>query len=247
MEFWLILAAALAPVLVLFIYICRCDKSQPEPMRWLLKGFLFGIFSTILSLCFSQPAEMLGLFTQEPTMPIESIKLAFLGAAVPEETAKLIMLWLLLRRNPYFDERIDGIVYAATIGLGFAAAENVLYLFSNYESWVSVGISRAIFAVPGHFFFAVAMGYFYSLAYFGKASTFTKFCVWFVPVLLHGTYDGILMVSETSPQIQGLLVLVFIVFCHCLRKRASKRIDAHIKADAESADRYWNLFNNRYR
>ncbi len=245
MDFWLIFLAAVAPAFVLLVYIYRCDRDRPEPWRWLLKGFLFGIFSTIISLLFSVPAEALGFYTQSPTVPIESVKLAFLGAAIPEESAKLLMLWLLLRRNPYFDERIDGIVYAATIGLGFAAAENVLYLFQNYDAWVSVGITRAIFAVPGHFFFAVAMGYFYSLVYFGKASGFTKFCVWLVPVLLHGTYDAILMVSETSPQIQGLLLLVFLVFCHRLRKKASKRIDAHIKADA--GDRYWTLFNDRFK
>ena len=41
---------------------------------------------------------------------------AFLLAAIPEELAKLIMLWLLLRKNPHFDEKFDGIVYAVCIG-----------------------------------------------------------------------------------------------------------------------------------
>lgn len=49
---------------------------------------------------------------------------SLLFAAIPEELAKLFMLWLLLRKNPFFDEHFDGIVYAVCIGLGFAALEN---------------------------------------------------------------------------------------------------------------------------
>lgn len=245
MEFWLIFLAAVAPAFVLLVYIYRCDRARPEPWRWLLKGFLFGIFSTGVSLLISRPLEAMGCFTVNPATFAESVRCAFLGAAVPEETAKLVMLWLLLRRNPYFDERIDGIVYAATIGLGFAAAENVMYLFNNYESWVSVGITRAIFSVPGHFFFAVAMGYFYSLAYFTKSSFFVKACVWAVPVLLHGTFDAILFVSQVAPGAQAVLLLLFLLFCRLLRKRASKRIESHLQADAN--DRYWTIFNNRFK
>lgn len=245
MEFFLVFLAAVAPALVLLIYIYRCDRARPEPWRWLLKGFLFGVCSTGVSLLMSTPLEAMGCFTTEPSTFSESVRCAFLGAAIPEETAKLIMLWLLLRRNPYFDERIDGIVYAATIGLGFAAAENVMYLFGNYESWLSVGITRAIFSVPGHFFFAVAMGYFYSLAYFTKSSVMVKACVWLVPVLLHGTFDAILFVSQVTPGSQAVLLLLFLLFCHFLRKKASKRIESHLQADANN--RYWDIFNNRFK
>lgn len=245
MEFWLILATALAPALVLIVYIYRCDKSQPEPWRMLFKAFMLGIFSTVLSLAISQPLELFGWFTTDPTDIIESLQCAFLGAAVPEETAKLIMLWLLLRRNPYFDERIDGIVYAVMVGMGFAAAENVLYLFSNYDSWMTIGITRAIFSVPGHFCFAVAMGYFYALAVFTDASGWTRLCVWLIPVLLHGIFDALLFVQQTHPGLQGILLLLFLVFCHWLRKKASRRIERHLQSDAN--DHYWQIFNNRFK
>ena len=102
------------------------------------------------------------MLIDQPATWIGALWNAFVGAAMPEEATKLLMLWLLLRRNKYFDERFDGIVYACCIGMGFAGTENVLYLFGNIENWQSVAVSRAIFAVPGHFMFAVAMGYFYS-------------------------------------------------------------------------------------
>lgn len=110
------------------------------------------------------PFGMLTGFGQELSSTISgAFTDAFIMAAIPEELAKFVMLWLLLRNNPYFDEHFDGIVYAVCIGMGFAGFENVLYLFDNYESWISVGIARAMFAVPGHFLTAVIMGYYYSL------------------------------------------------------------------------------------
>ena len=55
-------------------------------------------------------------------------------------------MWLVLRRNPHFDERMDGIVYAVCVGLGFAAVENVMY-FDNEEENVEQAVKRFIF--PG--------------------------------------------------------------------------------------------------
>ena len=98
-----------------------------------------------------------------------AVSTALLAAAIPEELAKLAMLWLFLRKNPYYDEYLDGIVYAACVGLGFAGAENFLYLLQS-ENWVGVGIVRGITAVPAHFAMACAMGYFYSKRHFGDRS-----------------------------------------------------------------------------
>ena len=53
---------------------------------------------------------------------------------IPEEIAKLFMLWLLLRKNSYFDEHLDGIVYAVCISLDFAGIENVSYMLSDMDN-----------------------------------------------------------------------------------------------------------------
>ena len=160
----LVILAAIAPVAVVIWYIYRKDRKQPEPTKLLIKAFIYGIFSALLTLMIVIPFEAITEFANDEVSNIGSaISNAFFMAAIPEEVAKLVMLWLLLRNNPYFDEHFDGIVYAVCIGMGFAAIENVLYLFDNYESWISVGIARALFAVPGHFLDAVIMGFYYSL------------------------------------------------------------------------------------
>ena len=85
---------------------------------------------------------------------------AFINAAIPEEAAKLLMLWLVLRRNRHFDEYFDGVVYAVCVGMGFAGLENIFYLIDE-EDMMAVGIARGVFSIPAHFMFAVAMGYYY--------------------------------------------------------------------------------------
>ena len=229
---YIVLLAALLPVAILIFYICYKDKKSPEPTSQLVKAFFFGVLSAPLSFCLSIPFGMIGLYPDEVTTILGSISNAFFAAAVPEEIAKLFMLWLLLRKNRYFDEKMDGIVYAVCVSLGFAALENILYLFSNYEEFLSVGISRALFAVPGHFCFGILMGYYYSLAKFSsKASVKNKVLTLIDPILIHGAYDSILFVAGVTPQLSCVLIIVFLLFCHKMWKYATRRIEAHLKRD----------------
>ena len=59
MELFLVLLSAITPVLVALWYIYMKDRVQPEPTKWLLKAFLFGILSALLSFGFSVPTSML--------------------------------------------------------------------------------------------------------------------------------------------------------------------------------------------
>ncbi len=232
-----LLFAALLPVLLLLAFILRKDKAQPEPPAQLIKAFGLGLLSVIPALLLVWLFEGLGLGAgQEPTV-WNAILDAFWGAAIPEELAKLGMLWLVLRRNPYFDERLDGIVYAVCVSLGFAATENVLYLLGNADQMLQVGITRALFAVPGHFCDGVLMGYFYSLACFASLHQRARYrlLTFLVPVLVHGVYDAILFASAVSELLSGVLSIVFLIFCRQLWQYASHRIAEHRAADAMRA------------
>ncbi len=229
---YLILFAALLPVAILIFYIYRKDSASPEPTGQLVKGFFYGILSCPLSFCLSVPFLLIGLYPEQSTDVLGAITTSFFGAAIPEECAKLFMLWLLLRKNEYFDEKMDGIVYAVCVSLGFAALENVIYLFGNYEQWLSVGIVRALFSVPGHFGFGILMGYYYSLVkFYPHAGTRNKVLVLAAPILAHGLYDSILFTIDVTPILSGLLTIVFLVFCHRLWKYGSARIVEHLERD----------------
>ena len=231
---YLIPLTALLPIAILVYYIYHKDEKSPEPTGQLVKAFLFGILSVPVSFCLSIPFGIIGLYPIEATSILGSISTAFFGAAIPEEIAKFIMLWLLLRKNPYFDEKMDGIVYAVCVSLGFAALENIMYLFSNEEAYLSVGIARAIFAVPGHFCFGILMGYYYSLAkFYPKTPTKNKALILVAPIIVHGLYDSILFIINVTPAISGILLIVFLVFCHKMWKYGSKSIQEHMKRDIE--------------
>ena len=232
METITIILTALLPIAILVYYIYHKDKKSPEPTGQLVKTFLFGVLSVPLSLCISIPLGLIGVYPAEATSILGSVSAAFFGAAIPEEIAKFIMLWLLLRNNRYFDEKMDGIVYAVCVSLSFAALENIMYLFSNEEAYLSVGIARAIFAVPGHFCFGILMGYYYSLArFYPKTPKKNKVLILAAPIIVHGLYDSILFIINVTPAISGILMILFLIFCHKMWKYGSESIAEHLRRD----------------
>ena len=143
---WIILACALIPAIALLVFVYKQDK-RPEPVRLIAKGFLLGVLSVIPISIVEAMLMMAGAGTNMPTTLLGAIFTAFIVAAIPEEGIKLLMLNMLLRRNKFFDEHYDGIVYAVSVSMGFAAVENVSYLFGNVDMWQQVGISRALLQV----------------------------------------------------------------------------------------------------
>lgn len=232
MSTLIILAAALFPAILLLLYIWKKDP-QPEPTSQLIKAVLWG-----MAICI--PAALLEMLIQPPltNAGVDSSTLvgttinAFVVAALPEETFKLLVLWLVLRKNPYFDEHFDGIVYAVCVGLGFAALENVLYVFSD-ENWLSVAIARALLAVPGHYAFAVLMGYYYSVYHFVEHSPRIAACILLAPVVAHGIYDAIALSGTVNPYIGGFSFFVLIWFCVKMHKRAKNKVVALIDKDLQ--------------
>lgn len=226
----LIILAALLPAILLWLNIWKKD-TQKEPTSWLVKAVLWGVAICIPVALVEGGLEAL-LFGADgkPSSLMGSTTQAFVVAALPEETFKLFALWMVLRKNPYFDEHFDGIVYAVCVGLGFAAFENVLYLFS-YDEWVSVAIVRSLLAVPGHYAFAILMGYYYSVYHFVDHSPKVAACVLLVPVLAHGAYDSIAMSGMINQYIGGLSFFVLIYFCVRMHKLAKTKVLALIEKD----------------
>ena len=237
MTVLLVIFAALVPVAWLLWTIYRKDSVQPEPTKWLVKAIVFGIGSVFLSLAISMPTSMvldMNIDNQVYGSFAEAVGDAFFLAAIPEEVAKLFMLWLLLRKNPFFDEHFDGIVYAVCVGLGFAGFENICYLIGGIEdgSWLGISVSRALFSVPAHYFFAILMGYYYSIYHFGIDRRIkTKLMVLVAPILAHGIFDSLLFCMRVDEALSGVLMILFIIFFTKLRKRAKMRVDVLSKRD----------------
>ena len=226
----ILLCAALLPAVILMLFILRRDSKHPEPIGQLVRAFFFGVLSIPVSQLFSTPLMMSGLLPEYHDAFTATL-FSFGAAAIPEELGKFIMLWLFLRKNKEYDEHVDGVVYAVCIGLGFAAVENIMYLFGSGEDWFGTAVARGLLSVPGHFFFAVLMGYYYSLVHFGHDNMRNRVFVLGAPILAHGIYDAICMTLEVAPAYQGLLAIALLLFCNELRKLGTRHIRELVEAD----------------
>lgn len=186
---FILLSIAILPVAGLLIFIYFQDKYQKEPIKSLLKAFFGGWLAVVMDIVLVTTIEFsIGLF---PILPDTVFYDSFLTAAIPEELCKFLIFMIFIWRDKNFDEYFDGIVYATFISLGFACVENIEYVFMY---GFGAGVSRALFAVPGHFLFGVLMGYFLSLAKFTpeKRKKYIFLGLLFA-IIAHGLYDWLLM------------------------------------------------------
>lgn len=218
----IILIASFLPVILLMLYIYSKDKCEKEPFSLLMKAFGGGVLVAVIIMLFGYLIP--DITFERPFM--QALYRAFIQAALPEEGLKFFMLYLIIWNRREFDEHIDGMVYAAFVSLGFAGVENLLYVL---QYGMEVSVSRALFAVPGHFFFGIIMGYYFSLAKFsyGKERHYLRKSLGFA-LLAHGLYDFILFYSEAlqslRPLVSGALSLGFYIFVFCLWRTGLKKI-----------------------
>ncbi len=207
-----LLAIALAPVLIIAIYIYLRDRYEREPLKILLKALLTGMFIVIPILLVETVLD--GLFFHEHPA-VNALWDAFAVAAITEESFKFMAFMLLFYRSRDFNEIFDGIVYAVFISLGFAAVENVLYIFSG---GINTGMVRAFTAVPAHAVFGVIMGYnlgFFKFAH--RKRLHYAFLALVSPIIWHGLYDYLIM-SGYSFLLILFVPLVVIIWITGIRK-----------------------------
>ena len=151
----ILMLAALLPSAVLLVQVYRLDSIEKEPKRLLLglvgAGALAGAAACGLEIGLLYLLRTLMPGRSLVRMLIEN----FIIVGLLEESCKYLPVRWLAWRNPAFNYQFDAVVYCVFVALGFAALENVLYV-GQYGFLTA--LTRALFAVPGHFFFAVYMG-----------------------------------------------------------------------------------------
>jgi RsiW-degrading membrane proteinase PrsW (M82 family) len=206
-----LLLLGVAPVMVIILYIYFKDKFEKEPIPFLFKNFLLGAFASIsITFILSSIIAVIFDLPNDNNVFQQFIK-AFIIVALVEEFSKYIIVKYYAQRNKEFNEPFDGIVYAVMVSMGFAALENVLYVFQH---GVETGIARAFTAVPAHATFAVLMGYFMGKAKFSKNRRALNLLGLLVAIIFHGAYDFFLFINFIPGTIIGafasLLVGVFL-------------------------------------
>lgn len=117
------------------------DHYEKEPKRLLVGSFLWGAFVAVIIAIIGTVVLEGGFYALTGDEVLTDLTSATVFAPIVEEISKglavLIVFW---RFHDEFDTILDGIVYAGITALGFAATENVLYLFMGYESGGGIGL-----------------------------------------------------------------------------------------------------------
>jgi len=211
-----ILFVAIAPVVIILLYVYYRDKYEKEPMGLLLKALALGAIITIPILLVEVGLGEIIKFEDKIATAFYD---GFIVASFTEELFKFLAFMLIIWRNRNFNELFDGIIYAVFISLGFATVENFFYVFGGGGG---VGVLRAFTAVPAHALFGITMGYYFGIAKFSEDTASKHLWLAFaMPFVLHGFYDFFLM-SEN-----GWLLLTFIPFLVYLWITGFKKLRKH--------------------
>lgn len=149
-EWGIIIFIALIFSIITIIYYYKKDKYEPEPWRRIFLAVTLGVLSSIPALLFSY----LALLLFDPDAASTSFILAVVVAPIIEEAVKGWIV-ITLAKNRNFDGPLDGIIYGAFVGTGFALAENSLYgITSLINSGFIVGLGvtsfRGLVQIIGH-------------------------------------------------------------------------------------------------
>jgi protease PrsW len=120
--------AATIPVPIYLILVLWIDRYEAEPLWMLATAFFWGaLIAVFIAFLFNTASSLLVATATESAEAGETFG-AVISAPIVEETAKALILFIFFFwKKDEFDGVIDGIMYAAMVGLGFAMTENIQY------------------------------------------------------------------------------------------------------------------------
>ena len=187
-----LLITALLPVFVVIFYVYFKDKFEKESILFLFKNFSIGaVFSVLISFLLYEISDIL-LPIEDPKSIMHQFIKAFFVVALIEEFSKYIFVRFYAQKNKEFNEPYDGIIYAVMVSMGFAAIENLLYVF---KGGIEVAIIRSFTAIPAHATFGIIMGYFMGKAKFSNNRFKWNLIGLLSAILFHGAYDFFLFIN----------------------------------------------------
>ncbi|ESS06722.1 MAG: putative membrane protein [uncultured archaeon A07HB70] len=166
------------PALALAGYVYLTDVTEAEPLDLLVATFLLSVLTATFAAVLNGVAEGVLGFGARGGL-VTSTLFFFLVVGPVEETVKLLAVRLYAYRAQRFSAVVDGAVYGAVAGLGFAFIENALYITRQVDGAVAeaefgvalIGAGGGITAIralagPGHVIYSAVAGYYLGLAKF---------------------------------------------------------------------------------
>lgn len=227
------IAAATVPALIYSAIIYWFDHYEKEPWWLLMATFVWGALPSVAlallaSMVFRIPFTWLGESAATNTV------MAVLVAPPVEETVKavaLVAIFVLLRHE--VDGLLDGIIYGAMVGMGFAMVENFFYFLAVFyeeggQAWSSTVILRAVLFGLNHSLFSSATGLGLAIARFSpnRLIRFTApVAGWSTAVALHAIHNlgassgGLFCAILPFTDWGGVLLIVVIIVWALVQER----------------------------
>ncbi len=198
---WVLIVSAVIPTFLWLFFWLREDRFKPEPKGLLAITFVAGALAVFIVLPFEHIVKNFGI---EGTHKI----LAFAAA---EEFIKFLVVFIIDFNSTHLDEPIDYAIYLITGSLGFAAAENVMFLLNpalqqDISFIVETGTLRFLGATILHSVLAAILGIIAGFVFYKKKGTrfiFTLIGLGIV-IILHTLFNYFII---KYVELNGLLTL----------------------------------------
>ncbi|MEK7585244.1 MAG: PrsW family glutamic-type intramembrane protease [Patescibacteria group bacterium] len=219
------LGGGFLPPLIWLWFWRREDRAHPEPTRLVLRVFLAGAVSVALAYLFERAICDLAWFNAACgelsqaswlAMSVQTKTLLIAWASI-EEVLKLLAAYLIIFRQPAFDEPVDAMIYLITAALGFAALENSLFLFHAMTeigpaAFLLTGNLRFLGANVIHVVSSAFVGGMMALAFcFSGFRRFVYMLIGLITaILLHALFNFLIIISSGN-QIFKILSLLWLL------------------------------------
>ncbi len=177
-AFLLAILLSFVPAAAYALLLYHLDRFEREPRMLVLASFLWGAIVATTGAMIGSFVLRAGVMAFTSDEAIADATGTVLFAPVVEEITKgaaVFLVFLLFRRE--FDSVLDGMVYAGVTALGFAATENVLYLYfigfaeGGYAAMFTLFVVRVILGGWLHAAYTAAFGIGLALARLSPSPT----------------------------------------------------------------------------
>ncbi|QQS33410.1 MAG: PrsW family intramembrane metalloprotease [Acidobacteriota bacterium] len=240
---------AFVPAMFYLLPLMWLDRYDPEPLWLLALAFLWGALVAVLVSFVVNTGVGVGIAVAvggQEGMILGDVVGAVISAPVVEELSKGVgLLILLFFFRSYFDDILDGIVFAGVIALGFATVENVLYYgralgTGGLGGLVVLFFLRGVLSPFAHVTFTAMTGIGCGIAR-ETHNTLVKIIMpvvgYFFAVLLHAIWNGMAVAGGLEGFLLGYLLLeipfflIFVIFALLIMRRQNKILNEMLAID----------------
>ncbi|MDZ8201780.1 PrsW family glutamic-type intramembrane protease [Microbacterium sp. SSW1-59] len=211
---------ALVPLAVVLMAVRLIDRWEPEPVGLVVAALAWGAFVAIgMTLGF----DLLLLWAFGPDSAfVADVVSPVLQAPIVEEIAKGLGVYIIfLSARRAFDGPVDGIVYGALVGAGFAFTENIQYFALSFieggaADTTATFFVRGILSPFAHVMFTSVTGFALGLAARRGARAGSALGPWLLgmagAIVLHAFWNGSAVFGDFFALYLTLQVPLFVLF-----------------------------------